>query len=986
MHKFSRRCLFIATMLLCAAAAAHAQVSRTTGALTGLVTDAQGSALPGVTVTITSPQLQGTRDAITDAQGQYTFPLLPPGTYNASYALSGLRTITRENIAVSLNQTTKINVPMQLEASETVTVSGNQVVVDPTQTQTQQNFKQEHLEYGVVGAANRSYQNVLFQAAGTASGAGGGSNPMVSGANVAQNDYLLDGINTTDPVTHTFGNNLPFNAIQEISIQTLGKEAEYGSSGGTVNVLTKSGGNTLKGAAEWHYGDTHLQQQGNATHPTGIAYFGATPTGSSLNFDKSTRPTMSSLPELELDGPLLRDRLWFMASLERPRTAVTNPNLFGFQPGTREFAGWDDVAKLTFTPAQNQTLTAKFIDSHARIPFANDSSFYAPEADALQRQGNRTYGVTYDAVLTQKWLADLQVGHTPASLSVLPMSGLNIPGVVDLSTGIATVNYTGAQARNSTRDEALLSSTYYLERFGGTHALKAGIDFNRTNFSSVNNAFGDPSQIPGYDPSFCSPAFGFPAGAACAGFIELNPSANVGQRINLSVINPLHTVDSKDYAYFAQDEWQPVTRLTVRYGVRYEQVDWNSRDTVSPPAFKMWQPRIGVAYDVFNNARSVVHGFGGRIMDNNQLTLPSYGVQQPLGSVYFNLNPATNRYVFGGSTLFTTGELYAPDLKPSYSNQYSLGFRQLIWRNTTIDVTGEYRKQSNLFEDLLRHSGQPAAELRDHESARLRRRRARRLARAVPRHRGAAGEPRLQLARGHRLVDARAIRGIVWIVVQRDPECVGALRLLSGALHEYLRLPQRRRAQSRESERLRPSAAAVYGRCEFLLGRWHTVERDAGRIAVRHRLHRAARIAPPARLFADGSVAGEGFHRPRYAPRSDRGRLQRLQLRDAACHQRQRRRTRHHRSRHRPSAGHHRSELQQHGSSVPAGRPEPHQPDLRPGHGMAAPTSLRSRAPGNILIVDEGRPPRRPSFSTRLSPAGIAAQPRSLTATRNTGA
>jgi hypothetical protein len=231
--KLSRRCLIITTILLCITSAAVAQVSRTTGALTGIVTDGiQGNPMPGVTVTVTSPQLQGTRDAVTDAQGQYTLPLLPPGTYTATYALSGLRTITRENITVNLNQTTKVNVPMQIEVSETVTVSGNRVVVDPTQTQTQQNFKQEHLEYGVVGAANRSYQNVLFQAAGTAAGTGGGSNPMVSGASVAQNDYLLDGINTTDPVTHTFGNNLPFNAIQEISIQTLGKEAEYGSSGG----------------------------------------------------------------------------------------------------------------------------------------------------------------------------------------------------------------------------------------------------------------------------------------------------------------------------------------------------------------------------------------------------------------------------------------------------------------------------------------------------------------------------------------------------------------------------------------------------------------------------------------------------------------------------------------------------------------------------------------------------------------------------------
>src|SRR5205823_1065383 len=83
-----------------------------------------------------------------------------------------------------------------LVAAETVTVTAAQVVVDPTRTTQQTNFNQEHLKYGVVGSANRSYQNVLFQAPEANVGSGGGSNPMVSGANVAQNTYLLDGVNT----------------------------------------------------------------------------------------------------------------------------------------------------------------------------------------------------------------------------------------------------------------------------------------------------------------------------------------------------------------------------------------------------------------------------------------------------------------------------------------------------------------------------------------------------------------------------------------------------------------------------------------------------------------------------------------------------------------------------------------------------------------------------------------------------------------------
>ena len=96
------RCFQVLALLLIPIAAA-AQTSRTTGALTGIVTDAQGNPLPGVTVTVTSPQLQGGRTAQTDAKGEYSLPLLPPGIYHAEYALAGLQNATRDNITISLS-------------------------------------------------------------------------------------------------------------------------------------------------------------------------------------------------------------------------------------------------------------------------------------------------------------------------------------------------------------------------------------------------------------------------------------------------------------------------------------------------------------------------------------------------------------------------------------------------------------------------------------------------------------------------------------------------------------------------------------------------------------------------------------------------------------------------------------------------------------------------------------------------------------------
>src|SRR5215212_5653526 len=218
MTKFSRFTLLsLAIALLLVPSFGFAQTSSTLGAINGTVTDTSGGVLPGVTVTVSSPQLQGTRTTTTDAKGDYVFPLLPSGTYRLEFSLSGLKPVVQSNVSVNVGQTTKQDAKLSLGAvSETVTVTASTVVVDPTQTTTQQNFKEDHLKYATIGQAGRSYQSVLGQAPGAA----GGANPQVMGSNLGQNQWRMDGLNTTDPVTHTFSTNLVFDAIQEISLQT----------------------------------------------------------------------------------------------------------------------------------------------------------------------------------------------------------------------------------------------------------------------------------------------------------------------------------------------------------------------------------------------------------------------------------------------------------------------------------------------------------------------------------------------------------------------------------------------------------------------------------------------------------------------------------------------------------------------------------------------------------------------------------------------
>ena len=120
----------IATVLTMLASVAGAQ---TTGRLVGVVEDAQGAVLPGVTVTATSPQLQGASTSVTDANGQYRFPALPPGVYGVKAELSGFKTFEQKDVRVQVDQTISLNLKLQVAGLvETVNVLGSAPVIDTT--------------------------------------------------------------------------------------------------------------------------------------------------------------------------------------------------------------------------------------------------------------------------------------------------------------------------------------------------------------------------------------------------------------------------------------------------------------------------------------------------------------------------------------------------------------------------------------------------------------------------------------------------------------------------------------------------------------------------------------------------------------------------------------------------------------------------------------------------------------------------------------
>jgi hypothetical protein len=686
-----RSILFFALFALLISGAAAAQTTATTGALFGTVSGSDGKPLPGVTVAISGPNLQGGRTTVTNAAGEYRFPLLPPGTYRVEASLSGFEPHTLESVVVSLNQTTKIDLTLALSrVSEAVTVHAEAVVVDPTQTNTQVNLKEDFLKNASVGQAGRSYQSAIEVVPGVADQTGAGGNPSFFGANLGQNSYQVDGLNTTDPVTHTFGLNFGFDAIQEMAVQTGGFEAEYGRAvGGFINIVTKSGGNSFHGTADVRYTSNDFTEQGTRLkdYPPG---------STELANDKNQRDYRLLNPEASLGGPIVRDQIWFFADALRNMNRNQPLDINGFQPETDTRYGWNLFGKITATPLTNQSVTLRYTNSYQDNRGAPntvaDQRFISPEAAAFQYQKSQIYNLSWDAVLSESWIANVQGGLTDGYLITEPQSGdLVTTGSIDQVTGIVTGNFTNFQKSNRDRSQVLGSATHYLEG-AGSHAIKAGADLEWTRFDSVNNATGTPP-----DPSFCSSAFSQPLGAVC-GAVFL-PASGAPFFLQVTTNLPEQTFHGRGQALFAQDEWRPVTNLTFKLGVRYDRQAYYDNNGAHVLTLDKVQPRIGIAWDVFNNAGTVVRAQGGQFMDDLGLNIPSYLSTAGAVSSFFQWSRSRQQYIFRFATGGPSGNQVDPNLKASYTNEFNVGVTQRVLANTSVDVAYVYREGRNIIED-----------------------------------------------------------------------------------------------------------------------------------------------------------------------------------------------------------------------------------------------------------------------------------------------
>jgi outer membrane receptor protein involved in Fe transport len=271
--------------------------SQTTGAIQGSVTDSKtGEKLPGVTVIATSASLAQAQTAITDENGVYKISDLPPGDYLVTFYFADI-TLERAGVPVGIGKVTPVfqKLNQQQAGGEVVKIIDTPPSIDPTSTTQGITIDKNYIKN--IPVPGRTFESALGAAAGSQSD---GLGVSFSGSSSLENQYFVDGVNTTGLTFGTVGSPVINDFIEEIEVITGGYNAEYGrATGGVVNVVTKSGSNEFKGSVFGYYQPGWLTAQTERTprNSTSIDAKGDVAYDADFGF--------------ELGGPIIKDKLWF---------------------------------------------------------------------------------------------------------------------------------------------------------------------------------------------------------------------------------------------------------------------------------------------------------------------------------------------------------------------------------------------------------------------------------------------------------------------------------------------------------------------------------------------------------------------------------------------------------------------------------------------------------------------------------------------------
>jgi hypothetical protein len=689
--------LWIATVAVMVAAALPVAAQVQTGSILVRVTDQQGGAVPGVTVTLTSPVLvAGTMTGVTDGGGVNRFPSLQPGTYSVRLELQGFRTVIRENVVVQVGQTVPLDMNLSVATvAETVTVTGTSPVVDTTTANTSVNLSEQLLQstpggrdiWSLVEYKVPSLLITRPDVGGTSGGLQGVFNAR--GTPSSQNSSYLNGINVGDPAAiGAAGFYYDFDAFEDIQVSTGAHDITVPTGGVFLNMVTKSGGENWRGRATFAWLGDATQSQNIDSE---LLRYGFRPETNSVDFVSDVN--------FSIGGPVVARKLRIFTSFRDWRVHTNVPAAFS----TLVLDSTDITSGLINANYQlndNNRLTGLYSRQYYKKPhrFLTNSAVTVLESTNNEDDVFDIYQVLLNSVVTQKFFIDARVGLNRIFFPTY-LNG-NDQTLLDLATNIRTRNATTGTERWRDRYQLNTTGQYYVdEALGGRHEFKFGIDYSHMPVENRVSRFDD---------------------------VDLSYNSNTGLSQNVTLYGtPFYSKTALDVlALYVQDaiSWN---RLTVTGGIRYENLWGYLPEQSSPPSRffptlqREWAkvedvvnwhsvgPRIAAAYDLRGDGRTGlkvaagryywVIAAGGGILDTsnpNGNYQETYAWNDANRDLKFQLGEQT------GTPTITRVDTSTVSVDPNYSRPYTDeitgGMDHELFPNLRLSVIGTRRVEKNL--------------------------------------------------------------------------------------------------------------------------------------------------------------------------------------------------------------------------------------------------------------------------------------------------
>jgi hypothetical protein len=566
----------------------------------GRVADPQGGAVAGASVTARHELTNVTASTVTDSDGRFRLPFLRVGPCALAVAKAGFKPATR---TLTLNAGAAFQLPITLEVGpveETVTVTSDAFVLETARTQISATVSwaevqtlplngRNFLDLGLLVPGVSPTNTASTQLFAETSAVPGNGLSVGSQRNLS-NSFIVDGLSANDDAAGLSGIPLAVDAVEQLQVVTSGGQAELGRAlGGYVNVVTRSGANVLHGSAYEFFRDDAM----NAGHPL---------LGRKL-------PMRQNQFGVSLGGPLVRDRTFFFANLERrdldqsglATILPANVDAINARLAATGYPGSRIATGVYPSPVESVLGLAK-VDHLAgahhmslrynayRVTAENSrgaGGLSAPSASAGLDNVDHAVSLADTWTLGRRTVNETRVQFAHGDLQAPPTDPVG--SVVNIS-GVATFGaLSGSPTRRTNRLFELVDT---LSHQAGAHALRAGVDVLH-NATTITY----PRQVRG-SYTFSSLASFLSGTYNNAGFTQTFGDPVVRQA------NP-------NVGLFVQDEWHAHSRLTLNAGLRY---DLQFLETIDTDADNV-SPRAGFAWTPWESRRTVVRGSAGVFYD-----------------------------------------------------------------------------------------------------------------------------------------------------------------------------------------------------------------------------------------------------------------------------------------------------------------------------------------------------------------------------------